>query len=124
VLAKRWQTLGAWLLETPLGWPIIWVVAGIAGLWCARRGRSDDTLAVALFTSALAMEASFAVISIASDLRYHLWTFTATAIGWVLLGPRRWPRAVTLLLVAVLLIGGVARAILPEAPQTYVGMLG
>jgi hypothetical protein len=123
-LAKRWQLIGAGVMETPLGWPIVWVVAAIAGLWCALRGRGNDTLAAALFTSALTMEASFAVISIASDLRYHLWTLTATAIGWVLLGPRRWPRAVTLLLVAVLLVGGVARAILPEAPQTYVGMLG
>ncbi|MEA1084127.1 hypothetical protein SFC76_07610 [Sphingomonas sp. CD22] len=127
-LARTWQVIGAGLMETPLGWPIVWVVAAIAGLWCAlraqARGRGDDAVAAALFTSALTMEASFAVISIASDLRYHLWTLTATAIGWVLLGPRRWPRAVTLLLVAMVLIGGVARAILPEAPQSYVGMLG
>ncbi|WP_249340774.1 hypothetical protein [Sphingomonas sp. 2SG] len=123
-LAKLWQSLGAWLMETPLGWPVVWVVVAIAGLCCAMRGRGDDTLAIALFTSALTMEASFAVISIASDLRYHLWTLTATAIGWLLLGPRRWPRAVTLLLVAVLLVGTIARVVLPEAPQTYAGMLG
>lgn len=121
--AAGWQRFAALLLETPLGWPIVWVVAALAGLRCAWR-RRDDALARALFTSALAIEASFAVISIASDLRYHLWTLAATLIGWVLLGPRRWPRALVLLLVAVIVIGGVARLLLPLSPQTYTGMLG
>lgn len=122
--AARWQGLAEWLIESPLGWPSVWVVAAIAGLFRSRRGPAADRLAAALFTSALAIEASFAVISIASDLRYHLWTLAATAVGWVLIGPRRWPRAATLALVGVVAIGALARATLPQAPQSYVGMLG
>jgi len=122
--ARRWQRLAAWLIETPLGWPIVWLVGAIAGLLCATRAQAADRLAAALFTSALAIEASFAVISIASDLRYHLWTLAATAVGWALIGPRRWPRGVMLALIVVLATGGLARATLPQAPQSYVGMLG
>lgn len=122
--ARIWQRGAHWLIETPLGWPIAWVIVAIAGLAVAGRDRPSDQLAAALFTSALTIEASFAVISIASDLRYHLWTLAATMIGWVLIGPRRWPRAMVALLAVVILIGSVARGVLPEAPQSYTGMLG
>nr|WP_277998475.1 hypothetical protein [Sphingomonas liriopis] len=123
--ARRWQRLAAWLIETPLGWPILWVVLGVAGFVAALPGESGGArLATALFASALAQEASFAVVSIASDLRYHLWSMTAVAIGWVVLGrrPRGWAIGIALLM--VLAAGTAARLILPVAPQTYAGMLG
>ncbi len=87
-LAASWQRLAAKLAETPLGWPIFWIVAALAGLQSLPRGpmRAHHRLAMALFVSALCQEASFAVLSISSDLRYHLWPMLATAlaciIGW------------------------------------------
>jgi hypothetical protein len=123
--AKRWQQLATMLVETPLGWPVVWSVLAVLGLvatWGARDPAGG--MAAALFASAVGQEASFAVISIASDLRYHLWAMTATAIGWVLLGrpPRgHWAWGV---LIVVTAAGVAARSWLPQAPSTYVGMLG
>lgn len=90
----------------------------------ARAEDAAERLAAALFVSALAQEASFALVSIASDLRYHLWSMTAVALGWILVGrgPRGWPAALVL---ALVLAGGTAaRLWLPEAAQSYAGMLG
>lgn len=123
--ATRWQRLAAWLVETPLGWPILWTVLGAIGLaTVARAEDAAERLAAALFVSALAQEASFALVSIASDLRYHLWSMTAVALGWILVGrgPRGWPAA--LVLASVLAGGTAARLWLPEAAQSYAGMLG
>ena len=65
----------------------------------------------------------FAAISIASDLRYHLWAMIATALALVLLGRapwrRRWRTLLALVLAAVIGVGGVARAVLPPPPQDY-----
>jgi hypothetical protein len=122
--ARTWQGIAAVLVETPLCWPILWVVMAIGGLAAARGEAAAVRLARALFVSALTLEASFAAISIASDLRYHLWSMTAAALGWVLLGrmPRgRWLWTAIVLVVGV---GSVARLVLPQQPQTYRGMLG
>ncbi len=120
--AGRWQQLAGVLVEAPFGWPALWAVLAVIGL--AATWRAEDAaggLAAALFASAVGQEASFAVISIASDLRYHLWAMTATAIGWVVLGrmPRgRWAWGA----VIVVLVGGIAaRLWLPQAAQTYSG---
>ncbi len=72
---------------TPLGWPVVWLSAALALLWGLRGATGDDArLARALALSALVMSGSFAVASIASDLRYHLWSMVAAAlalaIGW------------------------------------------
>lgn len=121
---------GGWLAETPLGWPIAWIVVAIIGLWVAL-GRSKSPprdLALALLVSALALEASFAVVSIASDLRYHLWPMMAAALATVLLaGERPLPRRTLLVGGAALLLivaaGTAARVALPQSPATYRGML-
>ena len=123
--AGRWQQLAGVLVETPFGWPALWAVLAVMGLTATWRVEdAAGGLAAALFASAVGQEVSFAVISIASDLRYHLWAMTATAIGWVVLGrmPRgRWAWGA----VIVVLVGGIAaRLWLPQAAQTYSGMLG
>ena len=137
-LAGWWQALAGWLAESPAGWPIPWIVVAItacaSGAGRTESGAGDPArkLGLALLASALALEASFAVLSIASDLRYHLWPMLATALGVVLLGgvtaaghrarPFRWVGGVAML---VVIGGGVtARAMLPRSPQTYAGMLG
>lgn len=128
--AAAWQTLAQGMAETPLGWPIAWVVLAVAGFAVAGRRASTPLrdLALALFVSALALEASFAVLSIASDLRYHLWPMVATALGCVLLrSEARWPRGALLAggaaLALVIGSGAMARILLPPPPTSYTALL-
>lgn len=123
-LAYHWQRIAGWLVETPLGWPVVWIA--LAALTLAAGWRVAGPAAVlarALLVSALMLEASFAAISIASDLRYHLWAMIATGLALVLLGRapwrRRWRTLLALVLAAVIGVGGVARAVLPSPPQDY-----
>ena len=117
-------------MATPLGWPIVWTVLASILLPVAWHRRSDaaGSLAFALLASAVALEASFLVISIASDLRYHLWPMTASCLALIVLSdgirPIGWKRAVGAAAVAAVIFGGVfARASLPPAPDSYEGML-
>lgn len=128
--ARTWEGMTAGLVETPLGWPIAWIVVAITALATCLSRRRDATrdFATALLVSALALEASFAVLSIASDLRYHLWPMIATAVAVVLLADRTPPlRTLTIgggALILVIFGGLAARATLPLPPQSYAGMLG
>ncbi|WP_225883061.1 hypothetical protein [Sphingomonas aliaeris] len=127
--AHRWLALsGAMLAETPVGWPIAWIMVAAGVLFVARTmsGPARD-LALALAVSALMLEASFAVISIASDLRYHLWSMIAAALAAILIAHRAERRDVTLAGAAVGIVVGVAivaRLALPVGPLTYRAMLG
>ena len=128
--AQRWEGLTAAIVETPLGWPIAWIVIAVAALATAVLRPRDPArdLATALLVSALSLEASFAVLSIASDLRYHLWAMIATALAVVLLADRAPPRRTRVVGVAALMIvvcsGLATRLTRPLPPQTYAGMLG
>ncbi|MEO6248785.1 MAG: hypothetical protein ABIO85_09445 [Sphingomicrobium sp.] len=129
-LAKIIQSLGAAEAVTPLGWPIVWTFLALAAApfaW-ARRNEPAAGLALALAGSAVGMEASFLVVSIASDLRYHLWSMTASALALTLLADRAAARRGTGVLVVVLLTAIIAaglhsRATLPRAPATYRAMI-
>jgi hypothetical protein len=117
-------------MRTPLGWPIVWTVLALLLLPVAWRRRDDPagSLALALLASAITLEASFLVISIASDLRYHLWPMTAAALALILLSSdlrlKSWEWAVSALALGAVIAGGlVARTSLPRAPDTYAGML-
>ena len=59
---------------TPWGWPIAWsaLVMSIAGRMAPSR-RPCGRPRIVTACVGLSLEASFLVISIASDLRYHLW---------------------------------------------------
>jgi hypothetical protein len=128
--ARSWQALTAVVVETPLGWPIAWIVVAITALAASLSRPRDPVrdLATALLVSALALEASFAMLSIASDLRYHLWPMIATAVASVLLADRPPPRRLFAIGACAFLLvigsGIAARALLPQPPQTYAGMLG
>ena len=81
---QRWAAMVA---ETPLGSPMVWLAAAAAIGWTlhgtARQPAREIGLALVL--SAMLMTASFAVVSIASDLRYHLWLMAATGLAAVVL---------------------------------------
>jgi len=129
-VAGTWQDIAAAEAATPLGWPIFWTIVAAVLLPAAWRRRNDasGSLALALIASALALEISFFAISIASDLRYHLWPMAASALALILLSDnprlqrREWLGAG---LVVALVIGGgiVARATLPPAPDSYQAMI-
>ena len=118
------------LADTPLGWPVAWLAVALVGLVAALRRPPAPArdLALALLTSAVALEASFAAISIAADLRYHLWPMMAAALGAVLLWSEGRPGRPILLagggaILLVIASGIAARAILPPAPGDYDAML-
>jgi hypothetical protein len=76
----------------------------------------------------LTLEASFLVISIASDLRYHLWSMAASALALILLSDRiaqsRRSSMISGALLALVIGGGlIARSTLPPAPDTYEAMI-
>lgn len=125
----RWQRFAGTFADTPLGWPIFWIALGICGLAQASRVRPAPrrALAFALILSALCQEASFAVLSISSDLRYHLWPMLAVALAWTLLWEKwHWDRRTILCaagLCLILLPGLVARLTLPETPVAYADLL-
>ncbi|WP_028966637.1 hypothetical protein [Sphingomonas phyllosphaerae] len=123
--ATAWQTLAGLTTRTPLGWPFAWVSAAVLLLMASRRAPPCPTrrLALGLLASALALEASFAAISIAADVRYHLWPMIATALAAILLARLPSRRAITAAAVLLLAPAIVARAILPAPPQEYDALL-
>lgn len=125
-IAAGWQAVASALIETPLGWPICWLALAIGLLPVAVRAPLSPTrhLALALLASAVCLEGSFAAISIAADLRYHLWPMLATALAATLLAPP--PRACRLAFAMVSIAigtGAAARTALPAAPASYDAML-
>lgn len=129
-IAAGWQDIAAAEAATPLGWPIVWTIIAVFALRPARERRSEPAgiLALALLVSALLLELSFLAISIASDLRYHLWPMAASALAFILLSDDlrlklgEWIAAGAAL--ALVIAGGlVERAALPPAPDSYEGMI-
>ena len=125
-MARAIAHAGAAEAGTPFGWPLFWlfialVVAPIA--W-TRRNEPAAGLALALAGSAIGLEASFLVVSIASDLRYHLWAMTAAALAAILIAQgfslSRGRAGLLLLALAALVAAGLnSRASRPPAPATY-----
>jgi hypothetical protein len=125
-----WQDAAAFEAGTPLGWPILWTVIGLLLVPAAWRRRSEPSagVALALLASALTLEASFLVISIASDLRYHLWPMVASALALILLSDlislnRRSSLFSGVLLGLVIAGGLITRSTLPMAPGSYEEMI-
>jgi hypothetical protein len=66
------DSLAAAIARTPLGLPIVWIAVAAAVLMLFRKHRSR--LAMLAASSSLMFGLSYLVLSVASDLRYHLWT--------------------------------------------------
>lgn len=129
-LASWWIVSTSALADAPLGWPVVWLALAVAASAEALRRTASPLrdLALALVISALALEASFVAISIAADLRYHLWPMIAAALGTILLFAEYRPARAMLVMGAVALslvvaTGIAARLILPPAPSGYAAML-
>jgi hypothetical protein len=80
------RTVDAAALEsarTPLGWPWAWMVAMVLVLATTLR-KAKMSMVHALAWSALLYGLGYGALSVASDLRYYLWTMVAGAIVLVL----------------------------------------
>jgi hypothetical protein len=97
--------------RTPLGWPICWIALAL-GLVAA--GWRLPGPALPLAVSAVLYGGGYLVLSVASDLRYHLWTMLAAGLAFVLVAaavPRRRLMLAMLPALAIALIGIAARLI-------------
>lgn len=81
-LTSETERVAARLLATPIGWPATWIAIGLIALFVWPRGRSGG-IARPLLASGLLYAASFLPLSVASEVRYHLWTMIAIALGVV-----------------------------------------
>jgi hypothetical protein len=128
--APRWQEVAGLEACSPLGWPIVWTVVAMLLVPAAWRRRVEPAgnLALALLASVLMLEASFLIISIASDLRYHLWSMTASALALILLSDRlnfhnRWAIVSAGVLIVVASAGVLTRSVSQPAPSGYEEMV-
>jgi hypothetical protein len=89
--SKVVETLAAAVAATPAGSPGVWLVLAAAIGWVllGTPAQPAREVGLALSLSACLMTASFAVVSIASDLRYHLWLMMAAGLAAVMLGACR-----------------------------------
>lgn len=69
--------------HTPLGWPSFWMALSLGLVWLGQRLPTGQ-LIVPLALSALLYGAGYAVFSVASELRYYLWTMVAALIATVI----------------------------------------
>lgn len=117
-----WSFGNVWT-ALPLAWPAFWLALAAVALWPANEAPEgpERRLALAFLLSACGGGFSYAVISIASDLRYHLWTMLAAMLGIALLAAsgsirRNHLMALAAAGAAVILIGTAARLLLPPLP--------
>lgn len=82
-LTRAIDTLAVTTAHTPLGWPIVAIALGLGAL-IAGRGSSSAWLIVPLALSSLLYGLGYLVFSVASELRYHLWTELAAFLATVM----------------------------------------
>ena len=109
-LQRALDWLAVQTCRTPLGWPIWWIALAL-GMVFASRGVPGMAMPLAL--SATLYGGGYFVLSVASDLRYHLWTMLAAGLAVAFLAEadvsRRRLVFAGLPAVAVALIGTAAR---------------
>jgi hypothetical protein len=72
--------LANWSIHSPLGWPIWWMALS-GGLLALSSALPSRWLIVPMALSTLAYGLGYLIFSVSSELRYHLWTITGTAIA-------------------------------------------
>jgi hypothetical protein len=74
------DTLALWTAHSPLGWPIWWMALALGTLIVAPRLPSRSFI-VPVALSGLLYGLGYLPASVASELRYHLWTMLAAGIA-------------------------------------------
>jgi hypothetical protein len=75
--------------SSPLGWPIVWIAVAL-GVLILAPGRASQRITVPLAVSSLFYGSGYLVVSVASEIRYHLWTIIAAFIAAVFLASDLW----------------------------------
>jgi len=107
-LQRTLDWLAVQTCRTPLGWPICWIALAVGLLWAGR----GVVGAMPLALSAALYGGGYLVLSVASDLRYHLWTMLATGLAFAVVADAVPARRLLLAMVPagiVVLIGIAAR---------------
>jgi hypothetical protein len=122
-VARAFRSVGGVWTALPPAWPAFWLVLALVALWPAARAAPspERDLALAFLLSAVCGGLSYAVVSVASDLRYHLWTILAAALGLVMLAAagairRRHLIAFAAVVATVTLAGVAGRLLLVPLP--------
>jgi hypothetical protein len=117
---RTFQEIGNGWAALPVAWPAFWLALALAGLWASRSAAvgAQRDVAQALLLSAALAGLSYAMVSVASDIRYHLWTILASGVGLTLLwtaGGIRRPQLAVLVGAGLLAAvpGVLARLLLP-----------
>ena len=82
-------TAAAWSLRMPLGWPACWLALGLGVLILAPAAPKPGRF-VPVASSALLYGFSYLPLSVASEVRYHLWTMLGVAIATVFAAEQAW----------------------------------
>lgn len=94
---------------TPLGWPFFWISVALAAWMLAVAARLSD-VAQAVAASSFLYGAGYAVVGVATGMRYYVWTISGAAIAAVLVigelraNRFRPGRAVSLLAAGIVLV--------------------
>lgn len=125
---RAFARFAGWLANSPLGSPILALAVSLAVLALARPATgAAHALAVPLALSATAMELSFLAISVAGDLRYHLWSLIAAWLAAILLltqpVAKRGLRIAVGAAALVALTGLAARVVLPQVGDNYEALI-
>ncbi len=92
------------MADTPLGRPATWLAVAL-GLLCVAPALPSRRIVTALAASALLYGGAYAVVSVAADLRYNVWTMMAAMLAlalaageWRTARVARWRTAIAVLL--------------------------
>jgi len=112
------------ICRTPFGAPIVWLALALTLWWAlaATPPQPARDIGLALAASASLMAFSFAIVSIASDLRYHLWLFVGALLAAAMTGACRGvPRNRLAIgggaMLAIIAAAGAARLTLTALPM-------
>lgn len=84
-LLRAIDAAAVWSAATPLGWPIAWMAVAL-GVLIAAPASTSGRISVPLALSSLLYGLGYGVFSVASELRYHLWTILAAMIAALIAG--------------------------------------
>jgi hypothetical protein len=70
---------------TPIGWPIFWISISLAALLAGLMLRLECEF-IAIAASAFAYGAGYAIVGVATGIRYYIWTFDGALIAALLIG--------------------------------------
>lgn len=84
-LLRALDATAVWTAATPLGWPAAWLALAI-GVLVVASALPSHRLILPLALSATLYGLGYAVVGVASEFRYHLWTMLAAAIAAAIAG--------------------------------------